>query len=100
METQLSLDAWKPHRFDGAAYVPKRDDARLSGQIERVYRLMRDGEWRTLDEIARATGDPQASVSAQLRHLRKARFGGHRVDREYDGAGLHRYRLIPNPRPA
>jgi hypothetical protein len=98
--TQLSLDSYRPHRFDGPAYVPERDDARLSGQIERVYRLMRDGEWRTLDEIARATGDPQASVSAQLRHLRKARFGGHRVDREYDGAGLHRYRLIPNLRPA
>lgn len=79
-------------RFDGADYVPARDDSRLTGQIKRVADAMRDGRWMALHEIAAATGDPEASVSAQLRHLRKPRFGGHTVDRERRGA-LYFYRL-------
>jgi hypothetical protein len=39
----------------------------------------RAAAWRSLAEIARATRYPEASVSAQLRHLRKSRFGGYRV---------------------
>lgn len=58
-------------RFDGSDYRPALDDARLAGQILRIFELMKDGAWRTLGEIAAATGDPQASISAQLRHLRK-----------------------------
>jgi predicted transcriptional regulator len=67
--------------FDGPAYDPAVDRARLSSQHRRLFQLMRDGRWRSLDEIARATGDPDASISAQLRHLRKPRFGGHRVEK-------------------
>jgi len=80
-------------RFNGAEYLPPRDDARLTGQLQRVYDLMADGRWRTLGEIGVATGDPQPSISAQLRHLRKARFGGHQVERRYQGEGLFAYRL-------
>jgi hypothetical protein len=80
-------------KFAGADYVPSRDDKRLTGQIERVYSLMADGKWRTLKEIALATGDPEASVSAQLRHLRKERFGGHTVERQHIKRGLYEYRL-------
>lgn len=79
--------------FDGADYIPIRDNARLTGQIKRIYSLMSDGKWRTLQEIEQETGDPQASISAQLRHLRKARFGGHTVKREHLGGGLYRYKL-------
>lgn len=82
-------------RFNGSDYVPERDDARLAGQILDVWNLMRDGAWRTLNEISSATGHPQASVSAQLRHLRKQRFGGHTVDKVHVGMGLFRYRLAP-----
>lgn len=82
--------------FNGADYTPARDDDRLSLQHERIFNLMRDGAWRTLDEIGAATGDPVASVSAQLRHLRKPRFGAHLVEREYVGGGLYRYRLLEN----
>jgi hypothetical protein len=81
-------------RFNGAGYIAERDNTRLTGQIERVYILMQDGEWRTLDEIAQLTGDPPASISAQLRHLRKDRFGGHTVERDYVSDGLYRYRLL------
>jgi hypothetical protein len=81
-------------RFNGADYIPSRDDARLSGQILRVWDCMKDESWRTLREIATITGDPEASISAQLRHLRKERFGGHEVEREYVSNGLYKYRLL------
>lgn len=82
--------------FNGADYVPARDNPRLTKQIERVYHTMLDGQWRTLDGIAVTTGDPPASVSAQLRHLRKRRFGGHTVERRHLGGGLYEYRLLPS----
>jgi uncharacterized protein (DUF2132 family) len=80
-------------RFNGSDYVPSRDDVRLTGQLLRVFDVMRDGVWRTLDQISAATGDPQPSISAQLRHLRKSRFGGHDVEKAYIANGLYRYRL-------
>ena len=83
-------------RFDGADYSPERDNPRLKGQLLRVWEVMRDGKWRTLREISNLTKDPEASISAQLRHLRKERFGSHLVEREHIGNGLYRYRLIIN----
>ena len=82
-------------RFDGADYKPERDDARLTGQLLRIWDCMCDGKWRTLKEISERTGDPESSISAQLRHLRKPRFGGHTVAREYVGNGLYKYQLSP-----
>jgi hypothetical protein len=82
-------------RFNGADYNRSRDDVRLTGQILRVWDCVCDGKWRTLKEIAQETGDPEASVSAQLRHLRKPRFGGYTVEREYINNGLYKYRVIP-----
>lgn len=83
-------------RFDGPEYIPGRDQARLTSQICRVWNCMLDGEWRTLKEISESIGAPESSVSAQLRHLRKARFGSHEVEREHIKNGLFRYRVIPN----
>lgn len=83
--------------FDGPAYSRQDDHERLSGQILRIYDLMRDGIWRTLQEIADRTGDGSASVSAQLRNLRKARFGAHCIDKRPRGersSGLWEYRLV------
>lgn len=80
--------------FNGADYQPKRDDARLSKQIDRIFNCMKDGQWRTLPMIAAATGDPEASVSAQLRHLRKEKFGGHTVHRKHKGNGLYEYQVL------
>ena len=84
------------NRFDGSDYVATRDDMRLTGQLLRVWRVVSDGAWRTLEQIATTTGDPEASVSAQLRHLRKPRFGGHTVEKAYVGNGLYRYRVLVN----
>lgn len=86
-------------RFNGPCFDQKHDGTRLTGQIVRVFNLMRDGKWRTLDEIATATGDPHASISAQLRHLRKERFGGHTVEKRSRGERIHglwEYQLIVN----
>lgn len=82
--------------FNGPDYVPERDNARLTGQIKRVRDAMADGQWRTLRQIEEITHDPQASISAQLRHLRKRRFGSHIVEKNHLGGGLFEYRLILN----
>lgn len=82
--------------FDGPAYNPKLDRERLTGQLLRVFDCMKDGVWRTLHEIQSSTGDPEASISAQLRHLRKERFGAFTVEKRRRGnekVGLWEYRL-------
>jgi hypothetical protein len=87
-----------PADFNGPAYDPAVDQARLSRQHERIRDLMADGQWRTLAEISTATADPQSSVSAQLRHLRKKRFGSYVVAKRARGdraAGLYEYRVSP-----
>lgn len=83
-------------RFNGSDYVHTRDSERLASQLLRVFELMFDGQWRGLDEISVLTGDPPASVSAQLRHLRKPRFGGHTVLKQHIGHGYYKYRLVVN----
>jgi hypothetical protein len=84
---QLTLEDYlRSARFEGPA-DNARDCDRLCGQILRVYDALYAGHWLTLNEIHQATGDPEASISAQLRHLRKHRFGGHdiRKRRRNDG---------------
>ena len=83
-------------RIDGPEYAPKLDFARMQMQQARIRDAMIDGKWRTLDEIQALTLDPQPSISAQLRHLRKARFGGWTVDSRYRGPRkleIYEYRL-------
>lgn len=83
-------------RFAGATYNPAYDDKRLEKQLGRVYECMADGQWRTLTEISQQTHDPEASISAQLRHLRKPHFGSYIVNRRHRGdraIGLYEYQL-------
>ena len=80
-------------RFDGETYDPNRDGERLSGQLERVYRLMRDGRWRTLAAIAEVAEGTEASVSARLRDLRKSKYGCRVVLRRHVRRGLWEYKL-------
>ena len=91
-------------KFNGPEYDPERDYTRLKNQIGRVFKIMKDRKWRTLNNISEATSlhtshgnpDPEASVSAQLRHLRKKRFGSHTINRKHILNGLFEYQLIPN----
>lgn len=85
--------------FDGSEYNALFDKVRLTGQLHRLYELMKDGVFRTLSEIENKTGIPPASISAQLRNLRKDRFGAHTVNKRVRGEremGLFEYQLIIN----
>ena len=92
-----------PKHFDGETFVPYLDGVRLTGQWKAVFAVMRDGAWRTLDEIQEIIvlggGEyyPLQSISARLRDFRKRRFGRHTVPRRRRGdprKGLFEYRLI------
>lgn len=105
MDRQLDIfetvaNAIEPEkRFDGSCYQANDDSKRLTGQIFRVYSLMIDGKFRTLDEIHHKTGDPHASISAQLRNLRKDRFGANVINKQPRGDrgnGLWEYQLVVN----
>ena len=80
--------------FSGATYDAARDGKRLGAQLELVERVMRDGEWRTLSQLAGLTDCPEASVSARLRDLRKI---GYEVERRHIKNGLHTYRATVRP---
>lgn len=79
--------------FDGETYVPELDRTRLKAQLVRVRELMRDGRKRSLAEIAAVTGDPESSVGARLRDLRKAKFGMWTVTKTRRSQGTWEYWL-------
>ena len=62
----------------------QRNESRET-QLNTIRELMltaaRRGTWLTLSEIADLTEIGEASVSAQLRHLRKWRYGRHLVEK-------------------
>ena len=81
-------------RYEGPVDA-KIDFDRLQGQTKAIYDLMSDGIWRTLQDIEAITNYPSPSISSQLRHLRKSRFGGHIVDKRRRGnGGTWEYKLI------
>lgn len=85
-----------PTLFDGPNYSDQHDAVRLSGQLARVFETMRDQVWRTVPELAEIIGGSHTGISARLRDLRKAKFGGHTVDSRRRGdprAGVWEFRL-------
>lgn len=90
---QPDLLSWTPPEPQGSTYEKARDGKRLTEQAKRVFQVMKFGEWKTLSQISHITHDPEASVSARIRDLRKA---GYRVDRRHVDKGLHEYRLVIN----
>ena len=88
----------------GPAYDPALDRERLAHQMDRIRGWMllasEAGKWKTLREIEEMTGYPQASISAQLRHLRKSAFGGYIVRkrrRDQADKGIWEYIVIAPP---
>ncbi len=82
----------------GPAYDEQIDGPRVATQLERIRGYcLGEHRWRTLGEIAQATGYAEASVSAQLRHLRKPRFGAYDVQkqRRQPAGGTWEYRVLP-----
>jgi len=88
--------------FSGATYDPELDRERLGAQARKVWDVMEDGTWRTLDELQDATGiRSHASLSARLRDFRKEAFGRHTVTRRRRPGvdpeeGAFEYQLVPN----
>ncbi len=91
----------KKATFDGGTYSTPVDNKRLGRQAVKIFNYMKDNGWQTLDKIARATNEPQPSISAQLRNFRKAKFqpvnAMYEVDRRHVGNGLWEYKLIVVP---
>jgi hypothetical protein len=65
------------------------------------------GSWLTLRELAQITQFGEASISAQLRHLRKPRYGSYVVEKrvrrgivvtEVEHRAIWEYRLMPRVR--
>lgn len=83
-------------QFDGSDYNHKRDFKRLNNQLSDIFNLMSDGKWRSLRDIELLLKWPQASISAQLRNLRKERFGAHKINKRYISEGLYQYQLEVN----
>ena len=79
----------------GPAYNEVIDGQRIKHQLEIIRDWMLSHSlWKTLAEIEQVTDYPQASISAQLRHLRKPRFGNYIVEkRRRSGGGTWEYRV-------
>lgn len=81
-------------QFDGQTYDEKRDEARLSRQLDRVLECLKRGGWWTLRDLAREAGGSEAGCSARLRDLRKTRNGSHTIERRrVNDSGLYEYKL-------
>lgn len=94
---QLDLLSYVPplgRVADGVTFEEGRDGKRLNDQLLRVFKAMRDGKWHTLSDLHEATGDPEQSISARLRDLRKPHVLGAIIEREYVESGVWKYRLV------
>ncbi len=67
----------------GGGFSPGRESRRRQRDVlcDVMLSASQCETWLTLDEIAKLTHYPQASISAQLRHLRKPQFGGFEVEK-------------------
>lgn len=92
------LELELPH-FDGATFDAELDALRLNRQLRVVLTYLRCAEgWHTLRELSRELQEPEASISARLRDLRKERFGGWCVEKRRrpgvdESRGVWEYRL-------
>lgn len=92
MSDQMSL-------YDQAKYaavLPDDEDtiSRSARQRFAVLQAMRIERWWTLEQLARYVEAPIQSVSARVRDLRKAKYGGHVVTKRFVRKGVWEYRLV------
>lgn len=91
----------------GPTFVPALDASRLSAQRDRIRNVMLaasiTNRWLTLGEMSETLESvydcrfPEASISAQLRHLKRPENGGYCLEKRRRGAGtvgLWEYRLL------
>ena len=70
-------------RTKRAKRVTKRRETQLNTIRDLMVAAAAGGEWLTLSEIAEQTEFAEASISAQLRHLRKECHGGYWVEKRF-----------------
>jgi len=95
-------DYLKRSRFSGPI-DPLIDCDPLTSQIGAIFHLMKDMQWRTLQEIEDTLTElypeqhfPQASISAQLRNLTNQSFGWQTKNkRRREGFRVWEYQIIP-----
>lgn len=81
--------------FDGRHYDPEKDRERLTCQMKGVLECLLPGKWLTVSELSNKTNYPEPSISAQLRNMRKVKFGGLDIPGRYrKGTRIFEYRLI------
>ena len=95
----------KTKKTFGPAYDAALDEKRIGAQMRAVrdamlWKDVNASAWWTLGELREATGYPEASLSAQLRHLRKKEFGAFVVEKRRRlyaggriGGGTWEYRI-------
>lgn len=100
----MSSFGHRRERTFGPEYDARLDGLRLRTQFEVIRDVMLSAAecntWLTLRELARITAHGEASISAQLRHMRKPQFGGYTVEKRRRGVasnGVWEYRLGPLP---
>ena len=86
--------------FDGHFFNWKLDHARLTSQMALIFLVIKDGKFRTVQEIQERIWKvffrqcSQTSISAILRHFRKSKYGSHIVHtRQVAESGLFEYRF-------
>src|SRR5262245_41773488 len=84
--------------FDGETYDPALDRHRMTTQLGRVFERLTDGRWYHLETLMAFAQGSESGISARIRDLRKAKFGGWIVQRVRDPdespkSGLWIYRL-------
>lgn len=79
--------------FDGVTFDADIDGPRLTRQLDHVRNMLlaHRGEFFTLGELRAVAGGSEAGISARIRDLRKARNGGHDVQRRRRDGGLWEY---------
>lgn len=105
MTTQAGFDDLPLFAFGGRTFDATLDAKRLGAQLTRVLEAMSDGKWRTLSEIqscilaTKNKRDPEASLSARLRDIRKlygeaAMESRRRVEDGVDGLWEYRSNVV------
>lgn len=76
--------------------ITPQEAKRMTGQRAKVFNIMLDGEWRTLQNIIDlGVESPPQSVAIYLRSFRELRYGGYKVEKKkMNGTRLFAYRLF------
>ena len=85
--------------FDSGVPLTKADHVRLGKQIKRVLSVLQEGGCWSVPQIhARiwqryGVHDPEPSISAQLRNLKKPKHGGYQIERTREH-NTFKFRLV------